>query len=124
LKIEKLNVMVVDDSSTVRRLFESILKQLGHKVVATADNGAAAITAFNAYKPDLVIMDITMPVMDGIEATEKILAVYPDARIIVATSHTTKDVVLKARSAGARGYILKPVNPDRLRGTIETTMRI
>ena len=121
--MEYLNVMVVDDSSVVIRLLSSILTKLGHKVVRTARTGAEAIIAYNECNPDVVIMDITMPKMDGIEATEKILASHPDARVIVATSNAAKDLVLKARAAGARSYILKPVKPDRLRATLETVMR-
>ena len=121
--MENLNVMLVDDSTVVIRVLSSILTKLGHKVVGTAHTGAEAVTAYTVCNPDVVIMDITMPGMDGIEATEKIVASHPDARIIVATSHAEKNVVLKARSAGARSYILKPTNPDKLRATLEDVMK-
>ena len=121
--MERLNVMIVDDSAIVIRVLSTHLTKLGHKVVRTACTGAEAITAYEACNPDVVIMDITMPDMDGIEATEKIVASYPDARIIVATSHAEKNVVLKARSAGAKSYLLKPFDPDRLRATLEVVMR-
>ncbi len=118
-----LNIMIVDDSSVVRRVLSTMLTSLGYKVVKTASTGAEAVSAYKTCNPDVVIMDITMPNMDGIEATEKIMASYPDARIIVATSHAEKDVVLRARTAGARGYILKPTGLDKLRATLETVMR-
>jgi two-component system chemotaxis response regulator CheY len=120
--LKGLNVMVVDDSSVVRRVLSTILTKLGHKVVRTASTGTEAVIAYKACNPDVVIMDITMPEMDGIEATEIIVASYPDARIIVATSHAEQDVVIKARSAGAKSYILKPTDADKLRATLETVM--
>jgi two-component system chemotaxis response regulator CheY len=121
--MECLNVLIVDDSSIVKRLLGSILTKLGHKVVSTASTGIEAFVAYSVCTPDVVIMDITMPEMDGIEATAKILSSHPDARIIVATSSATKDLVLRARTAGARAYILKPVNLDKLRATLETVMK-
>jgi two-component system chemotaxis response regulator CheY len=121
--MECLNVMIVDDSSVVIRVLSSILTSLGHKVVRTARTGAEAVIAYGVCNPDVVIMDITMPDMDGIEATEKIVASYPNARIIVATSHAEKDVVLKARSAGAKNYILKPIDAEKLRATLEDVMK-
>ena len=121
--MECLNVMIVDDSSVVIRVLSSILKTQGHKIVSTASTGTEAIVSYKMCNPDVVIMDITMPGMDGIEATEKIVAFDPDARIVVMTSHAEKEVVLKARTAGARGYILKPTHPDKLRAVLETVMR-
>jgi two-component system chemotaxis response regulator CheY len=121
--LKGLSVMIVDDSSVVRRVLSTMLTKLGHKVVRSASTGAEAVIAYKTCNPDVVIMDITMPDMDGIEATEKIVASYPDARIIVATSHAEKDVVLKARAAGAKSYILKPIDPDKLRSTLEIVMR-
>jgi two-component system chemotaxis response regulator CheY len=123
IAMERLNVMIVDDSSVVLRVLSTSLTNQGHKVVRTATTGAEAIIAYGACNPDVVIMDITMPDMDGIEATEKIVAKYPDARIIVATSHAEKSVILRARSAGARSYLLKPINPERLRTALEMVMR-
>ena len=120
---ERLNVMVVDDSSVVVRLISTSVTGLGHKVVRTATTGAEAVSAYAACNPDVVIMDITMPEMDGIEATEKIVASYPDARIIVATSRAEKSVILRARSAGAKSYLLKPIDPEKLRAALEIVMR-
>src|SRR4029077_8764400 len=120
---KSLNVMIVDDSSVVVRVLSSILTTLGHKIVSTASSGIEAVVFYKICNPDVVIMDITMPGMDGIEATEKIVASDPDARVIVMTSHAEKDVVLRARTAGAKSYILKPTNPDKLRTTLEIVMR-
>ena len=81
------------------------------------------MAAYKSCNPDVVIMDITMPDMDGITATEKIVKLYPDARIIVVTSHAETSVVQNARKAGAKGYILKPFQIEKVRKTLEDVMR-
>jgi two-component system, chemotaxis family, chemotaxis protein CheY len=122
--MEQLNVMIVNDSSVAAHMLSSILMNLGHKVVRTARTGAEAVIAYKICNPDVVIMDITMPDMDGIAATERILMACTDARIIVVSSHAEKSVVMKARTAGAKGYILKPIHSDKLRETLEYVMKI
>src|SRR5262245_60545940 len=109
-----LNVLVVDDSVLAVAVLRSELEKLGHKVVQTARSGAEAFTAYKACNPDVVTMDITMPDMDGIAATEKIVKVYPDAQIIMVTSHAQKGMVMDALKAGARGYVLKPIKAEKL----------
>lgn len=116
--METLNVMVVDDSMLATQVLKSALEELGHKVVGTAATGAAALAAYETFNPDLVTMDITMPDMDGISATEKIVQSYPDARVIMVTSHAQKSMVMDALRVGAKGYILKPIRPDKLRDTL------
>lgn len=117
--MERLNVMIVDDSLLAVRVLKSALEDLGHKVVRTAGTGAEALTAYNACNPDVVTMDITMPDMDGILATQKIVQSYPDARIIMVTSHAQQNMVMDALKAGAKAYILKPIKIDKLRATLE-----
>jgi two-component system chemotaxis response regulator CheY len=116
--MESLNVMVVDDSMLAVQVLKSALEELGHKVVKTAGTGAAALAAYKACNPDVVTMDITMPDMDGIAATEKIVKSYPDARVIMVTSHGQQNMVMDALRVGAKGYILKPIKPDKLRDTL------
>ena len=120
--MERLNVMVVEDSSIAGHVLSTMLTTLGHKVVRTARTGAEAVAGYSACIPDVVIMDITMPDMDGILASEKILSSYPDARIVVASAHAERSVVVKARSVGVKGYILKPIQPEKLRSTLENVM--
>lgn len=112
--MSKLRVMVVDDSLLAIRKLESLLTELGHEVVKTATSGAAALEAYRQCKPDLVTMDITMPEMDGIEATRAIVAEFADARIIVVTSMGQEAMVRTALKAGAKGYVLKPVRADKV----------
>lgn len=116
--MQSLNVLIVDDSMLAVQMLKSALEELGHKVVKTAGTGAAALTAYKDCNPDVVTMDITMPDMDGIAATDKLVKSFPDARIIMVTSHGQKAMVMDALKAGAKGYILKPINTDKLRDTL------
>ncbi|MFZ4624446.1 MAG: response regulator [Rhodoferax sp.] len=109
-----LNVMIVDDSLLATRKMETMLTAMGHRVVRAVTSGAAAVQAYRDYNPDLVTMDITMPGMDGIQATRTILAEFRDAKIIMVTSHGQEDMVREALKAGALGYVLKPVNAEKL----------
>lgn len=118
----QLNVMIVDDSMVTTQLMAKALTELGHKVVRMAKTGAEAIGAYGACLPDVVTMDVTMPGMSGVEAAEKIVKSYPDAKIIMVTSHAQKSVVLDAKKAGAKGYILKPIKNDRLQHALEAAI--
>lgn len=116
--MKNLNILVVDDSLITVRKLTGMLTDLGHNVVKTAGTGADAINAYRQTVPDLVTMDITMPDMDGIKATAGILNEFPDARIIMVTSHGQEKMVLDALAAGACGYILKPIRIEKLKETI------
>jgi two-component system chemotaxis response regulator CheY len=96
-----------------------MIEQLGHCVAGTAGSGSAALSAYREFAPDLVTMDITMPGMDGVEATRQILVDFPDARIIMVTSHGQEKMVIDALDAGAKGYVLKPVRPEKLADMIK-----
>lgn len=117
-----LNVLIVDDSLVATKLLARSLEELGHNVVGTAKTGAEAITAYGAHNPDLVTMDLTMPDMDGIQATKNIMAAYRDAHVVMVTSHAQKTMVMDALKAGARGYILKPFKTDKLKAALERAM--
>lgn len=118
-----LNVMVVDDSLIMNKKLETMLQGMGHRVVHVARTGADAVRAYGACNPDLVTMDITMPDMDGIEATRRIIDRYRDARIIMVTSHGQEAMVMDALEAGAKGYVLKPVKQDRLETVIGQVLK-
>jgi two-component system chemotaxis response regulator CheY len=109
-----LNVMIVDDSLLATRKMEAMLEAMGHHIVGTVATGTAALQAYRNFNPDLVTMDITMPDMDGIEATRTILAEFKDANIVMVTSHGQEEMVREALKAGAKGYVLKPVNAAKL----------
>jgi len=112
------SVLIVDDIKIMRFTIKNILEELGHKVIAEADNGYDAIEKYKIFKPDIVTMDITMPskndISDGIEALLHIKKIDKNANIIMLTSHGENKLVMKAIAKGAKGYILKPITKDKV----------
>jgi len=121
--MKKLKILVVDDSSIINKKLIQIYESLGHKVVDTAKTGEEAIKKYDPNKIDLVSMDITMPDMDGIEATKQILAKNPEALVMVVTSHGQEQMIVSAIESGAVGYILKPFNKERISAMIEKILK-
>ncbi|WP_096703702.1 response regulator [Magnetospirillum sp. 15-1] len=117
-----LKVIIADDSIiTVKKLLV-LMEGLGHQVVATASTGRGAIEAYRQHRPDLMTMDISMPDMDGMEATTHIVAEFPQARIMMVTSHGQERMVIDSLDAGAKGYVLKPVRIEKLSDMIAKVM--
>ena len=112
---ESIRVYVADDHPIVRRGIKQLLgTEAGIKVVGEATNGREAIADMDELKPDIVLMDLVMPVMDGIEAIRQIKAAHPSIQILVLTSFATDDKVFPAIKAGALGYLIKDTGPDEL----------
>lgn len=111
-------VLIVDDVSTIRKIINKALKELGHDVVGEATNGQEAVNQYAQHEPDVVTMDISMPVLDGIDAVEIIIQKYPNANIIMLSSQGMQDKVVKAIKAGAKAYLLKPVSKASLKDAI------
>jgi NarL family two-component system response regulator LiaR len=110
-----IQVLIVDDHAMVRKGMKALLNEYHDiNVVGEAANGLKAIEQVEKLKPDVVLVDLAMPVMDGIEAIKKIMAIRPDERIIVLTSYPGDDKLFPAIKAGARGYLLKDVQPEEL----------
>jgi two-component system chemotaxis response regulator CheY len=120
--MSQLKVLIVDDSLITVKKLTAMLETLGHRVIGTAGTGARALEEYRALKPDMVTMDITMPDMDGVEATRRIVREFPEAIIIMVTSHGQEKMVLDALDAGAQGYVLKPVRPEKLAEMIAKVM--
>jgi len=114
-----LTVLVVDDSLVIRKVLSEMLEKLGHKVVGKAKNGRESIDLYEKLKPDLVTMDITMPIMSGIKALTAIRGKYQNAIVVMVTSHGEEKLVMDAISSGAKGFILKPLNEERIKNVIE-----
>ena len=117
--MKQLSVMVVDDSLIITKKLTQIFENLGHKVVETARNGKEAIDKFKSNQVDLVSMDITMPDMNGIDATKEIFAINPNTIIVMITSHGQEQMVISAIEAGAKGYILKPFDEQKIKDSLE-----
>lgn len=112
-------IMVTDDASFMRVMLKALLTEGGHEVVAEASNGQEAIEIYDQHLPDVVTMDITMPQLDGIGAVKAITGKHPDAKIIMCSAMGQQDMVLQAVQAGAKGFIVKPFNQEKLLGEIE-----
>lgn len=119
----KLNVMLVDDSLIMTKKLSMMMQELGHEVVRICPTGLDAVNVYSMIKPDLVLMDITMPDMDGIEATTKILEQDRRARVIMVTSHGQQGMIVRSLEAGALGYVLKPVAKDKLAAMIDRALK-
>ncbi len=107
-------VLIVDDAAFMRMMIKNILSKNGFEVVGEASNGAEAVELYKKLKPDLVTMDITMPEMDGIEALKKIKEIDPNAKVIMVSAMGQQQLVIEAIQAGAKDFIVKPFQPDRL----------
>ena len=119
MSLDSLNILIVDDSPIIARKLAMMMDLLGYQVVQTAATGCEAVEAYQACRPDVVTMDITMPEMDGIEATRLIIRKFPDAKIVMVTSHGQEKMVLEALKAGAKGYVLKPFQQHKVFEAIE-----
>lgn len=107
-------IMVVDDAAFLRAMLKEILVQGGHTVVAEASNGEEAIEKYRTFRPDLVTMDITMPVMEGVEALKEIRAIDPGAKVVMCSAIGQRQFVLDAIQSGAKDFIVKPFQSSRV----------
>lgn len=108
------NILLVDDSRTSRKILRTILEGAGHTIVDEAANGEEGIDKYLDLKPDITTMDITMPVMDGIEALKQIRNLDKNAKIIMVTAAGQKSKMLEAVKYGAADFIAKPFEPDNI----------
>ena len=115
-------VMVVDDSRTSRRILKGVLMELGYEVCAEAKNGEEAYQMYGECRPDIVTMDITMPVMNGVEALLLLKKKYPDCKVIMVSAAGQKHIMLDAIKAGAKEFILKPFDVNSIKNAIEKTL--
>jgi len=116
-----IRVLICDDHAVVRAGLEQLLGTTDDiEVVAVADNGAGAVARAAEVAPDVVLMDLSMPVMDGTEATRRIVAATPGAQVVVLTSFSDQRRILDALAAGASGYVLKDAAPEELLAAVRT----
>lgn len=107
-------VLIVDDAAFMRMMIKDILEKNGYEIVGEANNGIKAVEIFKKENPDVVTMDITMPDMDGIEAVKEIRKIDPNAKVIMCSAMGQQTMVMDAIRAGARDFIVKPFQADRV----------
>ena len=108
------NILVCDDAAFMRMMIKDILTKNGYNIAGEAENGLKAVEKYNETKPDLVLMDITMPEMDGIQALKKIKEMDPNAKIVMCSAMGQEAMVIDAIKSGAKDFIVKPFKPDRI----------
>ncbi len=116
-------VLVVDDLPFMRKLLREVLTEAGYTVVAEASDGRQALAAFAQHQPDLVVLDITMPVMDGITALRRMLALDPRARVVMCSALGEQQMILRAIRLGAKDFVVKPFRPERMVTAVEKALR-
>lgn len=115
-------ILIVDDAAFMRMMIRDILTKNGYEVVGEANDGAQAIEKYKEFKPDLITMDITMPEMDGIQALKEIKKFDPNAKVIMCSAMGQQAMVIDAIQAGAKDFIVKPFQPDRVIEAIKKTL--
>lgn len=115
-------ILIVDDATIMRLMLKHLFENNEFEVVGEASNGNEAVELYTLHKPDLVTMDITMPDMDGITAVKKILALDPNAKIIMCSAMGQVDKVKAAVMAGAKSFLVKPLQPERVLATVKQVL--
>ena len=116
-----MRVLIVDDESLIRMDLRDIIESCGHEVVAEGTNGVEALALCKKHKPDIILMDVKMPELDGIEAARQI-GFHHEAPVVLLTSYSQQDLIDKARDSGVYGYLIKPLREEQLVPTLEMAL--
>ncbi len=119
---QPVRYLVVDDSIFARKNLAKMIEMFGGQLAGEAGDGCTAITEYDRTRPDIVLMDITMPQMEGIEAAERIVRAHPDARVIMVSSVGYQENIVAALQKGARHFVQKPVKPEVLYEVVKYVM--
>ena len=119
-----LKILVIDDSPFIFKAVKRALEPAGYEIVGYADNGKLGIEMYEKYKPDIVTLDITMPVMDGLETASNLMCSDPDVRVILLSAMGDETLVQNARKIGIRHFLSKPFKPDELIHTIKDLIKV
>ncbi len=113
-----MKILIADDSKFMRGLLRTNVEALGHEVIAEAENGQEAIDAYMRHYPDLVMIDMVMPVMGGLEAIDAIMAIDSNAKIVMCSSMGHASYVKEAIIKGVKDFIVKPFRPDKIKDVL------
>jgi len=119
-----VNVLIVDDLAFIKIVLRDILEKSGFRVVGEASDGVQAIALYQDTRPDVVLMDITMPGMDGLTALKKIREIDPAARIIMCSALGQQKLIVQAIQLGAKDFIIKPFQPQRVVSALKKALDI
>ena len=119
-----VNVLVVDDLAFIKIVLRDIIEKSGFRVIGEASNGEQAIAAYLDTRPDVVLMDITMPGMDGLTALKKIIEIDPAACIIICSALGQQRLIMQAIQLGAKDFIVKPFQPQRVISALKKALDI
>ncbi len=116
------SVLIADDAAFMRMMLKNVLTEAGYEVVGEAENGAVAVSKYRELNPDLTTMDITMPEMDGLAALKEIRAGDPSARVVMCSAMGQQSMVIESIQAGAKDFIVKPFQPDRVLEAVQKAL--
>ena len=119
-----VNVLIVDDLAFIRIVLRDIIEKAGFRVIGEASNGEKALALYQDTRPDVVLMDITMPGMDGLTALAKIREIDPAARVIICSTLGQQRLIVQAIQLGAKDFIVKPFQPQRVISALKKALDI
>ena len=119
-----VNVLIVDDLTFIKIVLRDIIEKAGFRVVGEASNGEQAIAMYQDTRPDVVLMDITMPGMDGLTALKKIREIDSAARVIICSALGQQQLIVQAIQLGAKDFIVKPFQPRRVIAALKKALDI
>ena len=119
-----IDVLIVDDLTFIKMVLKDLVEKAGFRVVGEASDGEEAVRLYEEKKPDVVLLDITMPKMDGLAALKQILKIDPAARVIMCSALGQQRLILQAIQLGAKDFIVKPFRPERVIGSIKKILDI
>ena len=117
------NILIVDDAAFMRMTIKKMVAAHGHTVVAEAENGVEAVRKYMECKPDVVLLDITMPEMNGVDALKRIKEQDPEAKVVICSAMGQQTMVAEAIQSGAKDFVVKPFQEDRLIAAIERVIK-
>jgi two-component system chemotaxis response regulator CheY len=119
---DKKRILLVDDSAFLRNSLKKILEDGGYEVAGMAENGIEALTKYKELRPDLVLMDVIMPRMNGLETLKTLRSLDPNAAIVMVSSMSAKSNVVDCLQAGAKSYLLKPFEPSKVLDVVQKVL--